>query len=104
MAMITDLALYVCVLGGMFINYYATMKLFAAAKKIDVVCSDVQDIVGAVLSENYKIVQQMENNTIKFEQLLLDLRKELNQPKPMKTNNWNSVREAFKGPTRAIDE
>lgn len=84
------LALY----AGVFCNLVLLMKIKKKNKQqIDHVLSLIGDHQIEILDVLGKIA---EDNDRSF----LALRETLSPTKPMKTNNWDSMREAFKGPVR----
>lgn len=85
---------------GVYVNIFYFRHLNGRLK----ILTEFQDGIFKMLTE------QQTHNEIDFKQTficidrldrsLLDLREALNSAKPIKPNNWDSVKEAFKGPSK----
>ncbi len=62
--------------------------------------SDLQDIEKGLVRIHEKLESIPDIFKDDIHRSLLSLREDLQDAKPMKSNNWDSVREAFKGPVR----
>jgi len=90
-----------------FLLYTSTIMGFVNFKKLYDIKKSHEDLrnefteLSITLVENFgdiddKIVELSNQN----DRSMLALRETLEPAKPMKSNNWDSFREAFKGPTR----
>lgn len=60
-------------------------------------CNDLMISLSDLLDNNFNHNEERFND---IDRCLTDLRTSLDAAKPIKPNNWNSVKEAFKGPVR----
>lgn len=95
----------------LFLTGYLIARNNALSKKIDLInknqlildeslFKDTQDIHKYLNSINERLNAIPDMFKDDIYRSLLPIRESLEAAKPMKTNNWDSVREAFKGPAR----
>ena len=104
MDMILDIFLLIIALAG-------PVTAFFAFKKVEKIEKRLEDLIVIICQRDEAIgdfmITQIEQSLTPVRVSLVAIRELLDANKPinseLKPNNWDSVKEAFKGPTRAID-
>lgn len=90
----------ILVLATCCLSVFINVKILRLCKNI----YELQVSICAVITDDEQklhfTLKKIDEVEEKFDRHLLDLRDSLEPTKPMKSNNWDSIREAFRGPTR----
>lgn len=91
---------------GMTILINMLMVFFCSHKfeKIIYRTESTEKILSELIFETNKIILQIKNLETTQNRSLLSLKEQLETAKPMKTNNWESIRDAFTRPSRVNNE
>lgn len=93
---IISLVLISMTFGLLFFFYCLSKSSVSHAGKLILICERLDKVKEEVMVINERIDDLNEE----INRLFLD-QKNATETKPMKTNNWDSFREAFKGPKKA---
>ena len=94
-----------------FLTCFSNFFIYNELQKI----SDMHKITKKLQRDTYDVLNELCNNFEKLDDVVIDCQFKLNvlseelkaaelPNRPIKPNNWDSVREAFKGTTREINE
>lgn len=90
----------VTLLACLCLNMFHFFRLSQQLKGLIEFNSRICEVLTEDAEKTVTLTNKIEATASNFDRHLLALRELLETTKPMKTNNWDSVREAFKGPTR----
>ncbi len=99
-----DLTIILMLLMTCGSNLIIFLQLHEVDGKIDKLVKYLDEI-DEIYLKSVKMSGQLDSIQAEIHRSMLAIRSPLEATKPIKTNNWNSMKEAFKGPVRInVDE